>query len=287
MVLGWTTELKKNPALTAQQMAEAYARATPWALTDKVEKPQRDDPYGAHKLNDIISDAIDRTSSEKKDFEATKEQRAKLKQLFPTLSFDEALKTIVRIDRDMHRDPLNTAGQVAALFGMPVTPNAMAVEQQTQALGAAINSLIPNLPNFNGDAVANVLQLPDFKRSADPIADVQRAYEVTQRLDHYMADLGQYAVDTLEALPPALREETKLVMASPEFQKMALGTKPYSTEGYRNLERAIGAAQQRLNSRTARARRAAPVRSRSSMNSAGKQSGDPLDAAISNALARY
>jgi cold shock CspA family protein len=58
-------------------------------------------------------------------------------------------------------------------------------------------------------------------------------------------------------------------------------------EGYRNLERAIGAAQQRLNSRTARARRAAPVRSRSSMNSAGKQSGDPLDAAISNALARY
>ena len=72
----------------------------------------------------------------------------KLKEMFPHLSFDEAMKTIVRIDRDMHRDPLNTAGQVAAMFGMPITPAAAAADQRVKDLGATIDQVATDHARF-------------------------------------------------------------------------------------------------------------------------------------------
>ena len=285
MFVGWADELKRNPALTAQAMAESYARATPWALHDKVEKPQRDDPYGAHKLNDLISDSIDRATSDKKDFEATKGQRAKLKEMFPHLSFDEAMKTIVRIDRDMHRDPLNTAGQVAAMFGMPITPAAAAADQRVKDLGATIDQVIPTLPNFDMQAAMNVISHPEFVRTGDPIADVQRAHAVTEKVTQYMHNLGNAAAARMAQLPPELAREVENVISSAEFQKLANQSSPFAMDGQHRLEQAIGMAMQRMTGRVNRAKRAAPVRSRSTHTTKSGSSG--LDAIIGNALANY
>jgi hypothetical protein len=281
MFVGWADELKRNPALTAQAMAESYARATPWALHDKVEKPQRDDPYGAHKLNDLISDSIDRATSDKKDFEATKGQRAKLKEMFPHLSFDEAMKTIVRIDRDMHRDPLNTAGQVAAMFGMPITPAAAAADQRVKDLGAAIDRALPSMPGFQIEPVMGVLQDPNFPRTHDPVADVRRAHELVQHQNAYWSDLGDLAMNYIEHLGPELGGEVKRVTQSDEFKRVVANS-PNDALG--NLRIAHGMAQQRLNARgVSKAKRAAPVRSRSTHTTKSGSSG--LDAIIGNAIA--
>jgi hypothetical protein len=286
MFLGWAGELQRNPALTAQAMAESYAKASPWGLKDRAEKPQRDDPYGAHKLNDIISDAIDRASSEKQEFEATAKQRAALRELFPDISFSEAMDRIVKIDRDLHRDPLNTAAQVAAMFGMPLTPAAMAADKHVKDLGAAIDQMLPSMPNFQMEPVSNVLKHPEFKRSGDPVADLQRAYAVTEKVTQYMNNLGNFAMARVAQLPPELARETENVLFhSAEFKKIANQSSPWAMDGEKNLEMAIGMARERMANRVGKAKRAAPVRSRSTHTSNSSSSG--LDAIIGNAIARH
>jgi hypothetical protein len=286
MFLGWAGELQRNPALTAQAMAESYAKASPWGLKDKAEKPQRDDPYGAHRLNDIISDAIDRASSEKAEFQATAKQRATLKELFPGLSFADAMDRIVKIDRDMHRDPLSTAGQVAAMFGMPITPAAAAADQRVKDLGATIDQVLPTLPGFDPRAAMNVIKHPEFVRTADPVADLQRAHAVTEKVTQYMHNLGNAAVARMAQLPPELAREVENILFSSEWQKIANQSSPFAMDGQHRLEQAIGMAMQRLNGRgVSRAKRAAPVRSRSTHTSKDSSSG--LDAIIGNAIARH
>ena len=67
-------------------MAREPTPGLPWALKDKERRSPPRTILGRKKLDAVLSDAIDHASSEKKEFQGTKEQRAKLKQVFPDLA---------------------------------------------------------------------------------------------------------------------------------------------------------------------------------------------------------
>jgi hypothetical protein len=283
MFVGWADRLRASPGMAAQEMAEAYMRASPWALRDKKETPPVDDPYGRKKLDAILGDAIENASAEKKDFEATAAQRAKLKQIFPGMTFDEALARVVQIDREMHQDPLTTAGKLGAAFGMPVTPRQAVMQQHVETLGAAIDRALPSMPGFQIEPVMNVLRDPNFPRTGDPVTDVRAAHELVQHQAAYARDLGHLAKNYIEHLGPELGGEVQRVIQSDAFKRVVANS---PADGLGNLQVAIGMAQERVNTRSvSKARRAAPVKSRSTHTSKNSSSG--LDAIIGNAIARH
>ena len=125
----WGHYFKQDPQAAGNALAESYLRASKYSFNeqpdDKATKAEAYvDGHGRRHsgkvLDEVIQGAID-SAGEREEFVATTAQRQALKELFPALTFDQALRKIVQIDRDAFRDPLATGAIVAAAFGNPVT----------------------------------------------------------------------------------------------------------------------------------------------------------------------
>ena len=130
------------------------------------------------------------------------------------------------------------------------------------------------MPGFDVDAVMNLLRSPNFPRTGNHVADIRAAHNLAQHQSAYMRELGTLAKGYIEHLGPELGGEVERVIQSAEFKKMVANS---PNDGLANLHIAHGIAQQWLNARGAnKAKRAAPVRSRST-HSSKTAAGDPLD----------
>lgn len=157
LFLDMADQLKANPREAGLNIAESYMRASRYVLDITPEakaKPEVSvDGYGrresGQKLNDIIENA-QAAPAEKETFGATKEQRARLRQLWPDLSFDQAMNRIRLVDRRLHDDPLGAAAELAAAFGMGVTHRQREQEQQLGHLVQHIEQVMPQLDHRAG-----------------------------------------------------------------------------------------------------------------------------------------
>jgi hypothetical protein len=295
--IAWAKYFKESPQEAGQKFAESYLRASPYALKDHQPKQKVEpyiDPggkrYSGRVLDDVLSNAIDKASSEKKDFVATAAQREALKQIFPGKTFDEALRTIVKIDRDAYADPLGTAATIAASFGLPVTPSQVARHNKLEHLGNQIDQALPTMPGLEHPAiqqqVLDVLARPDFFRSGDHIADLRRAHAVTQKMAQQDQQLGGWVEAELNKMDPALAKTVEdTILRDPSFQHQAKtnnqGRFGDPSASVQNFELARGIALQKMRA-VAKAQRVRPVKS--SSGAVAPTGGKGLDGHLSAAL---
>jgi hypothetical protein len=311
--------LRANPSMAGQEIAASYMRASPWGMTER--KPEE---YGAidwkyaTPLDKAIRDSMS-AAKDKKDFEATAQQREELRRLFPTMTFDQALGEVVRIDTLLRKDPLGGAGQLAAAFGMPVTPAqeraAQLDETVTQAIAHA-DQHIPALrhPAVRATAARHVLMSPYFVSSDNPVHDLARATQQAQKIlqnghqEHFelvnSQEFNRYRSGDLNrdlaVAGEMLRRQHAATQAAVPGQIAAFARKHPDLPVYRTdmavllasgeatdlptaYARAKHERQQRSES-VRRAKRALPVRGSASI---GSQRGDnSLDSIIGGALDR-
>ena len=146
MFADWHERLKQNPRAAADAIASAYLEQAPHAVSHEAGLPGK--PEGAarsenasadQKLNGILAEAIDRHhdkgDGEQKAFVASARHRVALKEMFPGMSYAEACRRVVKLDGDLHRDPIATAARLAATYGMTVTSSQQAVAEHRQRGG--------------------------------------------------------------------------------------------------------------------------------------------------------
>ncbi len=296
--IGWAQAFKQDPQGAGQRFAESYLKASPYALTDRAEKPKAETyvdgggfRHTGRELDQILEDAIDSASEEKQQFVATAAQREALAQVFPGVSFDEAMRKVVAIDRDAIRDPLTTAATLAASFGMPVLPH-----QQQEA--AAHNHVLAHVDaaaaqGMDADRVMNVVNHPEFVKSGDPVADLHRARAVADRLQQQEVELSHYVDQQQAAMTPEMNAMVEKVVLGRDPHYLAEATRiansrPFGDPqiGVLNLEVARQIASQRLGA-LSKAKRAGRVRTSSGHQSRGSSSERDLDAIVGNALAGW
>jgi hypothetical protein len=115
LFLQMADSLKADPLGSAQEIARAYLKASRYNLDTTPAKTEKADlpidpktgrPYSGQVLGRVIVDAMESATAERQTFEATAKQRARLKELWPNLSFDQAMERIRQVDRNLHtRDP--------------------------------------------------------------------------------------------------------------------------------------------------------------------------------------
>jgi hypothetical protein len=179
--------LRANPTMAAEQIATSYMRASPWGMT-----PRKPDEYvgpdwkNATPLDKIIRDAQS-AGKDAKDFQATTAHREALRQVFPTMTFDQALSEVVRIDTLLRKDPLAGAASLGAAFGMPITANQEREAQEDAQIAQAIqhgDQTIPALrhPQVRQVAARQVLMSPYFEATGDHVRDLGRAATIAQNI---------------------------------------------------------------------------------------------------------
>jgi hypothetical protein len=295
--IAWAKAFKENPQDAGQRFAESYLRASPYAI--KAHKPApKAEPYidGTGKryngkvLDEIVDNAM-QAGEEKKDFTASAAQREALKEIFPGKTFDEALKTIVRIDRDAFRDPQATAATLAAAFGLPVTPRQQEQAQRIAHLGNQIDAALPTMPGLDQQQVLDILARPDFVRTGDHIADLRRAYAVTQTLARQDQQLGAWADAELAKMPPELAQAVQETILSDKRFAQFIAKNNEGRFGdpnaiMENFRAAVAWVQSNQRA-VSKAQRARPVRSSSGALATQLGKGTTLDSAIANALRDY
>jgi hypothetical protein len=296
--IGWWQAFKADPQGTGQRFAAAYMTASPYALSPR-EKKQKAEPYiddtgrryNGAVLNEVIDDAL-RSGDERKEFVATEKQRAALKEMFPGKTFDEALKTIVKIDRDAFADPV---AQIATSAGMPVMPHQYEEKREQDLANAMIQRAEANNPALRERAVrqevAAIMQHPQFRPSGNDAADFERAQHIQQRLAVQNDRIGAWAEAQLKEMPQELATVVlETIHNDPQFKAQAAKNiashhfgDPAAITG--NFELAKGIAIQKIQS-LAKAKRVRPVKS-SSGALGGDSSDKTLDGAISRAMRSF
>lgn len=193
----WHEQLKENPRDAADAIAATYLAQSQYALPDGNGRSGRNGPSGEAKsespkrtLNVILDDAIDRHhgkgDGEGAAFAASAPHRAALKAMFPGITYAEACRRVVKLDGDLHRDPIGTAARLGAAYGMSVMPSQQAATAQREALAgdaqdmiAATAEHLPGLSDIEDDVVA-VLQSPEFLHGPDMQQNLLRAYRIAQ-----------------------------------------------------------------------------------------------------------
>jgi hypothetical protein len=190
--------LKADPLGSAQEIARAYLKASRYNLDTeqpKAEAKKADDPidprtgqpYSRRKVLDrVIEGAIESATSERETFEATAKQRARLKELWPNLSFDQAMDRIRQVDRNLHKDPLSAAAELGAAFGMPVLPADQATQEAKHVervrADHEVNVAASRLPGMNDrqlrQEMATIVADNRFQMSGDTQVDLQNAYHI-------------------------------------------------------------------------------------------------------------
>ena len=187
----WHHHLTANPHMAADQLASMYLQSAPYAINDD-PPPAKEAPADEHpsrKLDRILESAIDKKLNgdpDQQEFKASAKQRAALKAMFPGLSFADAMRSLVKFDGDMHRDPLTTAARMGASYGMPVTAGQhIAVQADYERTAPVVQMVeqtaqhLPNYAEYQEDMI-RVLGRPDFVRSPDMQQDLLRAYRIVE-----------------------------------------------------------------------------------------------------------
>jgi hypothetical protein len=213
-----------------------------------------------------------------------------LKEVFPNKTFDEALATIVKIDRDAYNDPLLTAATVAASFNMPVLPHQHAAQAERDQAVAVVQHGVRTLPGLAQtemrQAVANILDHPQFVKSGNMQYDLQRAHAVHQHLSVQDRQISAWAEAELAKMPADLSGAIQhVILHDEQFKAQAarnVAARPFgdASVAQQNFELARGMALQKSRA-LSKARRALPVKSSSG---AKPQTGSGMDRHIKAAL---
>ena len=120
------------------------------------------------------------------------------------MSYAEACRRVVKLDGDLHRDPIATAARLAATYGMTVTSSQQAVAEHRHAAASDAQQMVvsaaehlPELAEMEDDLV-KVLGRPDFAHGPDMQQNLLRAHRVVQlardeqrrRNDHHVTRAG-------------------------------------------------------------------------------------------------
>src|SRR5262249_23777202 len=123
---------------------------------------------------------------EQQAFAASARHRAALKEMFPGMTYAEACRRVVMLDRDLHRDPIGTAARLAATYHMPVTASQQGVAEKRSGLLADAQQVIastaerlPELADME-DELVTVLGRADFMHGPDIQENLLRAHRVVQ-----------------------------------------------------------------------------------------------------------
>jgi hypothetical protein len=275
--IGAAEAFQRDPQGAGLQFAEAYLKASPYSLNEKPKAEPAKVEIDGHgrretgkRLNDIIQNAIDNAEGDKKEFVATVPQREALKRIFPDLTFDQAVAKIVQIDTDARKDPVVVAAQIAAAYGLPVTPRQQQHQAQVNQAHNVIDRVTPQLPGLERDdvkqRVAAIIQRRDFVSTGNAAGDLQRAYQVVAVQDRHNAAVEAHAQAELAKMPPELAKTVvHTIHNDPHFKIIAgrnVAARPFGDPNvqYLNFEVARGMAEAKL-ANVAKARRAAPARS--------------------------
>ena len=154
----WHHYMTANPHMAADQLASAYLQAAPYAINDDPPPKKAEAPADEHRwrsLDRILEDAWDKRQNgdpNQQEFKASAKQRAALKAMFPGMSFADAMRSLVKFDGDMHRDPLATAARMGASYGMPITAGqhvaAQADYERTAPVVQMVEHTAQYLPNY-------------------------------------------------------------------------------------------------------------------------------------------
>lgn len=161
----WIKQLRDNP-YRAEELAAAYLETDPYIVRDgkEVESKSDADLTPGQKLNQILDDSIDKHMGKgdrhKSEFRATAQLRAEMKEIFPDLTFKEAMREALKADADLRKDALGTAARLAASFGMPVTPRQKEHHQITGTV-AQVAATLPAFDNLSPQ-IASIVQAPEF-----------------------------------------------------------------------------------------------------------------------------
>lgn len=193
----WHERLKDNPGRTAEAMASAYLVQPSYALPNGAQVAKKLAPAVvangsgvASTLDDLLAAAIGRHhgkgDGEQQAFAASARHRQALKEMFPGLSYAEACRRVVRLDGDLHRDPIGTAARLAATYGMTATPAQQIVAEErgvlagdAQQVVATAAERLPDLADLEDDVIA-VMQRPEFRHGPDMQENLMRAHRVAQ-----------------------------------------------------------------------------------------------------------
>jgi hypothetical protein len=294
-LIGWHDLFKTNPHLAGQKFAKSYLAFSglePEASKPK-EKPQAYiDPMTGNRdsgkvLEHIIQNAQE-SAEEGDEYEITKEERAKLNEIFPGVPFDVQMQRLLEIDNRARKDPLATAAQLAASYGMPVFPSEIEAQQVYQVERAHAEQLVAQAAQ----------QLPDFERYRHHMAhlvktgqadNIRDAYQLAVHQTHNKSQFDHYAIAQLNELAKSDDALARSVVdihhgKDPAFEKIVAGVRdPVS-----RFQAAIGYARskaQQAKAAVSKATRALPVKSSSGASPSPGRSG--IDGAIRSAMAQY
>jgi hypothetical protein len=283
LFLDMADSLRSNPRQAALTIAEAYLKSSRYALDQTPEAKAK--PEG---LDAVISDSIENATTEREMFENTKESRARLKQLWPHLTFDQAMDRFRNIDRRLHQDAIAGSAELFAAFGGAVLPHQQEAEEERHHAQALVAQARQQLPGFEQlrHQMANIIQ----SGHADNIQDAYRiAAHQHQRASQIKSAFDNFAISQLQEIEksnPALAYQIVDTYKDPAFQKH-VANMPHDPYARFASARTWAELKQEKAMRAARkATKALPVKS-SSGAIPGGGGGSGIDAAISNALKGY
>jgi hypothetical protein len=200
----WHEQLKADPSAASAAIAASYLAQPQYTLKTDAGTAQKPAAAGdadpGQTLNRVLAAAIDRHhgkgDGEPAAFAASARHRAALKEMFPGMTYAEACRRVVTLDRDLHRDPVATAARLAASYGstgtpvqpvvsgergapMKEPPTGSASLSDAQQMIAASSAQMPDLEHMQDD-VAAVLERPDFAHGPDMQQNLLRAYRAAQ-----------------------------------------------------------------------------------------------------------
>ena len=300
LFLNMAEQLQANPQGAAQQIAESYLKASRYALDltpEKKERPQAEIVNGERNTNKVLDHILEQSieaGNDRETFEATKDQRARLKQLWPDLDFSQAMERIRQVDRNLHKDPLAAAAELGAAFGMPVLPHQVEAAQERHQADATVAHAARRLPGMQDHnvrlAMAEIIQDPNFVQSGNPQADLQRAYQIVGQQYQHQERFNNWAISQLQQIEksdPALARATVDVLYKDRaFREHADKTTTGLVDRFHAATAWAQAKQLSAQRSVAKAKRALPVKSSSGAMPSGASGGDGLDGAIDRALSR-
>jgi hypothetical protein len=299
--IAWIERFLNRVPGTADHFAQCYLTSSPYALRDRPEKKSeaKDEKAGRwHRLDDVISKSIDRASTDRADFEATKSQRARLKKIWPDLTYDQQLARINQIDKDAHADPITTAARLAAWGGEPITGGqhyAQAELHQAQQL-VHRHTQTYSMTDAQRLRAAELLSSPRFQSSGSPERDLAWAHGIAAAEEQQMA-LASRTVEQYTATVHMSPQDRKLVSDILREPQWARIEQAYGLhDDYSRLHFAHELAKKVVRPHLARnagnvgrARRAQTVRSSTGtgVGSSGSTKRSGLDRHLSAAMDRY
>jgi hypothetical protein len=296
-------QLKKDPTSTAVALAESYMKASRYnLLKDTAQKPKPEarfvdgKRYNGEVLDSIIENAMETAGTEREMYEATKEDRARLKALWPDLSFDQAMERLRQVDRRLHDDPIGGSAELAAAFGMPVLPHQQQADAERVQAAAEVAHAQRQLAHLDQvrHRMAHIIQSdPRFAEAERQGATQQQilgaAYEIALHEHNEVVKADNWTRSQLDLIakesePLAMEIVHVLSPGNPGYVKHIAEIADASAR----LHAAAGVAVHRVNENAAaiaKARKVKATKSSSGANPRGAGGKDGLDAAIEKAMA--